>query len=176
MRNKLYLGWDLCIGTALALLLFPLKWVLAWMLAAAVHELGHIGAVYLCHGKIHGITLRLGGAKLETDYLSPRQELFCALAGPAAGLSLLLVGRWLPRTALLALAQSAYNLLPLFPLDGGRALRALAKKYPPKLGLWMERGAVAAMAVLGLWISFSLGPVPLMVLAVLLLKRNSPCK
>ena len=126
--------------------LAPLRWAGAFLLATAVHELGHLGAIALCRGRLRALCLGPRGAVLEVADLSPGQELFCALAGPLAGLSLLTVGKYLPMTALLALGHSLYNLLPIYPLDGGRALRcALAP-----LGETGERLTRCVGIVLGL--------------------------
>lgn len=118
-----------CILLALMLLILPLKWLLAAISAALFHEICHIAAVSLCNGSIQKLDLRSGGAKLEISPLSYGQELICALAGPLGGLFLLLFARWLPRIAVCAALQSLYNLLPIHPLDGGRALRCGATLF-----------------------------------------------
>lgn len=112
-----------CISAAARLLLFPLPWVGASYLAAAVHELGHLTLLWVCGIPVWRIRIGAFGAKLETAPLDPRQELVCALAGPAFGLLLCLFFRLLPHTAVWAGAQTLYNLLPFAPMDGGRALR-----------------------------------------------------
>lgn len=108
---------------AAVMLLSDIRWVLAAVTAAAVHELGHLLALWMLDRRVLGMKIELGGAVIRTEPLSSRDELLCALAGPAAGLLLTLFFRWLPRTACCALAQSLFNLLPLYPLDGGRAFR-----------------------------------------------------
>lgn len=101
--------------------------------AAAIHELGHCGAVLLCGGRIRALALTAQGAVLETTPLSYRQETLCALAGPATALLLLPLIRVFPWLAFWALVQGAYNLLPVYPMDGGRALRcALLQRLTPE--------------------------------------------
>lgn len=120
------------LGLALALLLVPVQWVIAWILAATVHELSHLLALHLLHVPVCGLTLSLGGARLHTVLPDNRSAFFAALAGPAGSLLLLLISRWLPATAVCGLMHGAFNLLPVMPLDGGRAARALLCHLFPK--------------------------------------------
>lgn len=116
---------------SLALLLLPLPWLVAWAVAIALHELAHIGAIRLCGGKILHFQLGFGGAVLRIGGLSYGREALCSLAGPLCGLALLLTAHWFPRLAICGLIQSVYNLLPVFPLDGGRAVRCLLVQFLP---------------------------------------------
>lgn len=103
-------------------------WGLFWpfLLSAALHELGHCAACCLCGAPVTGVRIGLAGAVLETGAMSYRTECLCALAGPSVNLLLcvLLLRRW-PAMALINFLLATYNLLPLPPLDGGRALRCL---------------------------------------------------
>lgn len=124
MKNKVYfrLSPAFCIILAMMLLTLPLKWLMSAILAAAYHELCHILAIRLCHGEIHHLDISADGARLNIAAISPGRELICALAGPLGGLFLLFFSRWIPRISICAAFQSFYNLLPIYPLDGGRAL------------------------------------------------------
>lgn len=115
--------------------------VLLW-LSAALHETGHILAYKIC-----GITMKtivilpfgICATPCETLKLSPKNEAFCAAAGPVVNLfaSVLLLA--LPvsgknETILYFLycnlALLAVNLLPILPLDGGRMVYyTLAMKH-----------------------------------------------
>lgn len=117
---------------AASLLLLPLPWLAAAILAGLIHELFHWLAVRLCGGKISRIRIGPGGALMTAEPLTPGKQMICSLAGPASGLCLLFLGRWMPRTALCAVVQSVYNLLPILPLDGGRALETLANSLFPE--------------------------------------------
>ncbi|MCI8689572.1 MAG: hypothetical protein HFF87_04580 [Oscillibacter sp.] len=130
----------------------PLAVVLA---AAAVHELGHYLVLTACGAQISGLRLSALGAVLETDSvrLSYGKELAAVLAGPGANLLCALSltaaggGRW----SVLAGANfilCAFNLLPVRPLDGGRALYLAASWLAgPAAGESIVRWTGAAFAL-----------------------------
>ncbi len=111
------------------------------------HELSH-AIVAKAHGiPVHKITLFLlgGVAQIEKDAADPKTEFWMAIVGPITsgvlGLVMLGLARlsgWAPwtsattpGTALLVwlgyinLALGAFNMIPGFPLDGGRVLHAI---------------------------------------------------
>lgn len=141
--------------------------VLLVYLATWVHELGHAWA-----GRRHGVpTARivlspLGAmAHMEAPAPSPQAELRIALAGPAthvAWLALLWPAMqlvpWAPQVGPLLLHHAlwlhvsllAFNLLPCWPLDGGRVLRSLLARrlHPNRATLWAANvGLVGAVAL-----------------------------
>jgi len=113
------------IISAIAISVFPLKFLVAWIIASVTHELFHILAICVMKIGILRIILDGNGTIIETESMLPYQELICALAGPFGGMLLMLFARAIPEAAICALIQSAFNLLPYYPLDGGRALHCL---------------------------------------------------
>lgn len=128
------------IYIALLFLLLPVQWIVALTVSTIVHELGHFTALRLMRIPIEAICIRPLGIFIETPPMESKKELFCASAGPAFGLSLLLLSRLVPEIALFALFQSLYNLLPVYPADGGRILHGLCRLlFPVKLSAKIEK-------------------------------------
>lgn len=175
-----------CLLGALTLMLLPLNWIAAAVIAAGVHEACHLTALKLCGCGLAGFSVGSGGTIIETEPVTPATEVICALAGPLGSLTLLLLARWIPRIALCAAAQGIFNLLPVFPLDGGRItcgfLRILMKK-----GNWrsaakiIEGTTVGLLAAIGIYctVVMHLGYLPVMIVAFVLMRifsRKIPCK
>jgi Zn-dependent protease/CBS domain-containing protein len=130
-------------GVGLFLLLF---------VCVLLHELGHALTAKRYGFATREITLLpIGGiARLERLPDDPAQALWITLAGPAVNVAiaialfaiLVLTGRWEPlsrlsltegpfleRLMLVNISLVVFNMLPAFPMDGGRALRALLATY-----------------------------------------------
>ena len=122
---------------------------LGLFLSILLHELGHAFTAVQMGLHIRGITLFLFGgvAEMEDEPPNPRSELLIAVAGPVVTV-LIAMACWLAGAALAAvlpipvlavlkylttinLIVVAFNLIPAFPLDGGRVFRSL---------LWMRKG------------------------------------
>jgi len=151
----------------------------ALFLCIFLHELGHALAAGQFGIKTRDITLLpIGGlARLERMPEKPLQELWVALAGPLVNvvIAILLFG-WLLATGTLVPIQSlgvaegsmierlmitnvflvVFNLIPAFPMDGGRVLRAI-------LAAWMDyTQATQIAAAIGQGIAFVFGFLGLM--------------
>lgn len=169
-------GWG-CVLLALALLVLPLSWLAAAVTAALFHELCHGAAAVALGGSLGDIRLGERGATMEVGGLSNGRELLAAAAGPVGSLGLLLLGRCFPRLALCGLVQGLYNLLPIYPLDGGRILFCLIRfRHSEALTLKIccRVGPLAgALAGLGLlW----LGMYPGAILVLWMAAGNITCK
>ena len=116
------------IVLGLAVLLLPLRVLLGIVLAAAVHELGHLTAMYFLGVPVLGINLHPGGARIEAGPMEPGEEVICALAGPVAGAMTIFAWKWFPELAVVGLVQTVFNLIPVYPLDGGRVARNICCK------------------------------------------------
>lgn len=120
--------------------------------AAAVHEAGHVAVLWAVGGRVEGFALGALGARLRmSGGLSYARELPVALAGPACSVLLALgaAGAGWFLTAGISLALGLFNLLPVLPLDGGRAVACLGGMFLSPVGAErMER--IAAAVGLGL--------------------------
>ena len=177
---------DVSILAALMLMLIPFPWLLAWVLAALVHELFHGLAVLIMGKRIYHIEIGMDGARMQAGLLSDLETLICSLAGPLGALALISIASWFPKLALCAIIQSSYNLIPIYPLDGGRALLSLGRmlfseRAVYNLCLVVKTAVVSGFLFLGVFAAFiwKLGLLPL-VFAILLILRTKkikiPCK
>lgn len=167
---------------ALLILLVPLHWLLSIVVSIVVHELFHIVAIRCFGVRIYGIRIRLNGVLISTQPMSLLQEMICALAGPLGGMLLLLVARWVPMIAICSGFHSLYNLLPVYPQDGGRALRCgarllLPEKWANGICSAVEWVCFAGIGILGIYGTFCLkaGVLPI-ILTILFLYRSHRMK
>ena len=123
--EKISVSIGLYLMLALMLLLMPLRWLLSAIVAAVFHECCHYAVIRLfCR---HAVTVKIYsyGARMPLPEMSRSKEILCAMAGPVGGLLLTIFAPIFPRLAVCAFLQSMYNLLPIYPLDGGRMISSL---------------------------------------------------
>ena len=118
------------------------------LLAAAVHEGGHLLVLRLSGGRLHRLTLTCCGAVLHCALPEGRfARAAVCLAGPAASFVLTVLAQacgWY-RLAGASVLLGAFNLLPLPPLDGGMVLEHLCAG-----GAVTARAALALLSAAGL--------------------------
>ena len=160
-----------CILLALLILTVPLPWLLSGLIAAGFHELGHILAIYLLGGTVRFGSLGSTSANLYIPSMSRGRELAAALGGPLFSLIALLFWRQVPRIALCAGFQLCYNLLPLYPMDGGRILSCLFGDVTCRRIAFIFR---VGLAIFGLWLTFwiKVGIFPLLMVLLLLIRTK----
>ncbi|HLK12412.1 MAG TPA: site-2 protease family protein [Candidatus Binatia bacterium] len=153
-------------------------YVVALIASVLLHELGH-AATARAFGirTVEIVMYPIGGLSRLDRRPRPREELWIALAGPAANVALAgailarlaVRGRLLPPAALLDatdanlperlaignLLLGAFNLLPAYPMDGGRVLRALLALFRPeeeatRLAAAAGRALAVALGLAGL--------------------------
>jgi Zn-dependent protease/predicted transcriptional regulator len=148
------IAWSLAQGyfpDEYPMLSTPLHWLLGLITgllffgSILAHELGHAIVARRNQVAVRGITLFIFGgvAQLEQEARRPGEEFRIAIAGPLV--SVILAGLfgllwlldqsvpylaapsiWLARINLML---AAFNMIPGFPLDGGRVLRAILWKW-----------------------------------------------
>ena len=126
-------------GSIIATLLFSL----GLFGSVALHELGHSIVAQLKGAYIHEIILYPfgGAAKIANIPRKPIDEMLVAAAGPVVSLILAIAFYFIPGTEHLSHINwmlFGFNALPVFPMDGGRILRA---------GLATKRGRVEATRI-----------------------------
>ena len=149
-------------------------------LCVVLHEFGHAFAARAFGIPTHGITLYpIGGvAQLDRIPKNPIQELVIALAGPAVNVVLALaiypllavVSAWpitganvlasslLERLFFVNIALVLFNLIPAFPMDGGRVFRALAAMFLPYISatrIAVRTGQIVALGLAALGIFYN---------------------
>ncbi|MBC7691908.1 MAG: site-2 protease family protein [Methylotenera sp.] len=136
--------------------------------SVAIHEYGHVFVARMQGVKVKGITLMMLGGVSEMEKMPERKyaEFALAIIGPLvsfalAGLlffvkvhttspDLIFYCHWLGSANLML---AIFNVLPAFPLDGGRALRSLlAAHFGKTRATQLSTGVSTAFAfALGLW-------------------------
>lgn len=149
-------------------ILFSWKFALLLLLQLFVHEYGHVHAMRRTGMRVKGMYFVpfLGALAVSEDaFTSRRQQAYVALNGPLWGglLTLLPLGLhavtgepfWAAVAAWWAIIN-LFNLLPITPLDGGRALSAFASSFSSSLGVAVGVLGLAGAVALGAVMGFSL--------------------
>lgn len=178
----LWVGFStLWAGGSIETVLLELAVVLFLFLSVVLHELGHALVARGFGYPTRDITLLpIGGvARLEEMPENPKQELLVAGAGPLVNLVisgvlfivLLLTGHFALPLNLTALANNfwvqilsanltlaLFNLIPAFPMDGGRILRSilalpLGRVKATRIAANIGRGLAVVMGIAGIFLN-----------------------
>ena len=138
-----------------------------FLLAAAVHEAGHLLILHLSGGRLHRLVLTGCGAVLHCAL--PADRFACAavcLAGPAASFALTAAagaaGAW--RLAGASALLGLFNLLPMPPLDGGMALSHLCGGRFGAVRRVLALLSAAGLVLGGLWMQQAGGGIWLLLI------------
>ncbi len=158
---------------ALPPLLLGLLLALGLFACVLLHELAHVFVGLRGGAKVQGVTLMIVGGVSEITELPARPsfEAAMAVAGPLASLGLGFasgVGMWLigpeladlrfalTYLAVMNLALAIFNLIPAFPMDGGRILRAVLamvtnRVRATRIAAWVGQGFAVLFFGTGLY-------------------------
>lgn len=135
IRNtRIVIGFPFAAAVTLLLLIDRSGTAVAAFACCAVHEAGHLLALFCFSAPPEAVVFGPFGMRIDRGDkpLSYTHEAICAFAGPAANfvsalLMLVLSGRFaaLARFAPLDAGIGVFNMLPVEPMDGGMALRSL---------------------------------------------------
>ncbi len=104
------------------------------LLPVAVHELSHVLALRLLGRRVTDFRLDAQGFVIGCTGGSALSDVLIALAGPLGGVVYALLAEragidWFSQSAGVSLLLSAFNLLPILPLDGGRVFSVLCAEH-----------------------------------------------
>jgi len=123
-------------------------------LAALAHEAGHAVLIYVLGGRVFEAELTVGGACIHHS-LEDRgwRDMVVAIGGPAFNIlsAVIFAGRegLAGVFAASSLLLGIYNMLPVYPLDGGRILKAALRKYKSSSTILTVSALIAVGTLLG---------------------------
>lgn len=184
LRNvELCAGYEVVAALTAVLLLDDSGRVAACLLAAFLHEAGHLVMMRLRSCRVRSVTLRLFDVLILADRAGDRASDILITAGGVMA-NFLCAAAFLPLSARLAAANlvlGCFNLLPVETLDGGRLLYlALCARFSPDTCVRVVRVFsflfLVPFFLLGIYLllstryNYSLLAISLYLLAVLLIR------
>ena len=151
-------------------LLSGLLWAPILFISVLWHEYGHALAIdKFGYGKSMIILQGLGGVTVNQgrSHTPPGQSIVISLAGPAFSFSLTVVfglialfaqptglgGEFVSQMAMANLVWTIFNLIPIFPMDGGNVMRSVLQKFMKntrrawEVTAWISLFLVAALVI-----------------------------
>jgi len=126
----LYFGW--------------LNSIFFYVVSVVLHEYGHLLVARLLGYEVDGILFNVYGAGLKTNNIyKPKDDILISIAGPLINIILivLIVCLWwlFPTSYVFTLdflksnlVVFVFNILPIYPLDGGKILNLILDKCSPE--------------------------------------------
>jgi Zn-dependent protease/predicted transcriptional regulator len=200
----LFLGWVILLNFFAGFHAEEIIWTILLLISVffciLAHELGHaLMARYFGVQATGIILLPIGGvANVQTFPRKPRQELLITLAGPMVNLTIALVlllflhpykaywddtenigvvnqGNFLFQLQVINMALALFNLIPAFPMDGGRILRSLLALRMNVVKATQISGIIGKLIAIGfvVWGLVSINPfLPIIGIFILLAARS----
>lgn len=135
---KIYISIPFCVLIAVLYVLDFGNVFIPTFIAIIIHEAAHILAIRFAGAKIDRIDIRAFGVSVnvpELSYMPYAKEIIIAAAGPVAGLLTAAIASLAAEVSGIGtlgyfiginILISAINLIPVYPLDGGRILLSLS--------------------------------------------------
>jgi stage IV sporulation protein FB len=158
------------------LLLFGPIFFISILIAVLVHELAHayVGKLLGCDVDKVYIDILYGAAEIDMTHTSNRDDIFIVAAGPLSNLLLFGLGylcinsgyidntillEFLTKSNELNLILFIFNILPIFPMDGGRISKSIFSiMFGNRIGKFIGGVLSIMTAILLCFISFGLIP------------------
>ncbi len=152
-------------GASFAAYSYVFNWQFAVLLIACLvfHEYGHLRAMKKMGIKTKGIYLIpfFGGAAVQEEWCKTRwEEVYIAMMGPVYGLIMTLAfyaiylatdSHTMAAAASFSALLNLFNLLPIYPMDGGRVIKGIAFSIGSRIGI-----AVLALSIaFGVYLMFT---------------------
>ncbi len=165
--------------------------ILTLIVLVIIHELGHLAAANAFGWRMESIQLLPFGGVVKTDEwgtVPAYEEISVALAGPFQHVFMVLISLFFYQQGWWSLEWTKYfiqgnmmiagfNLLPIFPLDGGRILLSSLSYFLPyrfclEITLWLGMIGSLLLCVFPFFLTSTGVPVHLLVLGLFLFYSN----
>lgn len=108
-----------------------LDWFLSIFVAVLIHELAHTAVAKQLNHSVEHVYLDVfnGAAAIDTTYSPYNQTILIVAAGPLSNLILYFIGSYLGLDifAQVNMFLFIFNILPIYPMDGGRICKAICQ-------------------------------------------------